>query len=131
MVGYSEKYHSIGSHRVDRIFRNPEILPDDAVPMDTDFDINRYVNTMFRMYDAPRAEVTLLVENHLMDAMIDKFGTDVETEECGEEQFKLRATVSVGTPFFNWVFGFGGMVKIEGPREVKEEYEKRLENARI
>lgn len=129
MVGWSEKYRSVGSHRVDRIARVPEVTSEPAVAPPAGFDINQYINTMFRMYDAPRAEVELVVDEGLMDAMIDKFGPDVATETLLFGRFRLKATVSVGTPFFNWVFGFGGRVQIAGPAEVREEYEARVRKA--
>ena len=128
MVGWSEKYRSIGSHRVDRM-KVPEVLKDPAEPMPFGFNINTYINTMFRMYDAPRADVELLVEDGLMDAMIDRFGRFVDTEGYEPGRFKLKATVSVGTPFFSWVFGFGGRVRILTPDWVQEEYVKRLKAA--
>lgn len=129
MVGYSDKYQSIGSHRIDRIYKVPSILSESSVEPAQDFDINQYINTMFRMYDAPRKEVELIVENHLMDAMIDKFGPDVEADTLPTGRFRLRATVSIGAPFYNWIFGFRGMVKIVAPAEVKDEYKKRIEEA--
>lgn len=125
VVGYSDKYKSIGSHRVDRIFKRPEILDETAVPPPINFDINQYINTMFRMYNAPRQEVELQVENNLMDAIIDKFGTDVTTYACDQHSFRVVADVAVGTVFYNWVFGFHGQVKIKAPESVKTEY-KRL-----
>lgn len=72
VVGYSDKYKSIGSHRVDRIYKRPEILDEAAVPPMVGFDINTYVNTMFRMYNSDRYEVELQVENQLMDASKDE-----------------------------------------------------------
>lgn len=75
----------MGSHRVDRIYRRPEILKEDIVPPAPEFDINEYINTMFRMYNAPRKEVLLEVESGLMDAIIDKFGTDVDVLELHEK----------------------------------------------
>ena len=125
VVGFSDKYQSIGSHRIDRIYKRPEILDEDQVPAPDGFDINEYINTMFRMYDAPRQEVELQVDNSLMDAMIDKFGPDVTTLACDQNSFRVVANVAVGTVFYNWVFGFGGAVKIRGPENVREEY-KRL-----
>lgn len=122
VVGYSEKYKSIGSHRIDRINKRPEILDEPIVsPMDS-FNINQYINTMFRMYDAPRQEVELQVENHLMDAIIDKFGTDVTTYACDQHSFRVVAEVAVGTVFYNWIFGFRGQVRIKAPEVVRDEY---------
>lgn len=53
VVGYSEKYKSIGSHRIDRISQRPEILDEPIVSPTVSFDINQRINTMFRMYNAP------------------------------------------------------------------------------
>ena len=129
VVGYSDKYQSIGSHRVDRIYKRPEILDEAAVPPMVGFDINTYVNTMFRMYNSDRYEVELQVENQLMDAIVDKFGSDVTTYACDQKSFRVVATVSVGTTFYNWIFGFGGRVKIRGPENVRREYEARVKEA--
>ena len=129
VVGYSEKYQRIGSHRVDRIYKRPEILEESVVPPKADFDINTYVNTMFRMYDSKRCEVELQVDNSLMNAIIDKFGQDVTTYACDQNSFRVVATVSIGTTFYNWVFGFRGKVKIRGPESVRGAYEERVREA--
>ena len=129
VVGYSEKHQSIGSHRVDRIFKRPEILEEPAVPAPPEFDINTYIRSMFRMYDAERVEVELQVDNTLMDAMIDKFGPDVTTYTCDKDRFLVVETVSIGTPFFNWLFGFQGKVKVLGPETVRQAYEDRVREA--
>ena len=124
VVGYSDKYKSIGSHRVDRIFRRPEILEESAMLPVNGFDINKYVNTMFRMYDAPRMEVELQVDNSLMDAMIDRFGSDVTTYRVDNNSFCVVTNIAVGTVFYNWIFGFKGKVKIKAPESVREEYRR-------
>ena len=129
VVGYSDKYHCLGSHRVDRIFRRPELLDDPIVPPPEDFDINEYINTMFRMYNAPRYEVELQVDNSLMDAIIDKFGPDVTTYAWDQQSFRVKATISTGSSFFNWIFGFRGKVKILEPQVVKQEYENMVREA--
>ena len=122
VVGYSDKYQSIGSHRVDRIYKRPEVLDESAVPTPQGFNINTYVKTMFRMYDAERVEVELQVDNSLMDAIIDKFGPGVTTFACDQNSFCVVETVSVGTPFFNWLFGFQGKVIIKSPESVRNSY---------
>ena len=129
VVGYSDKYQSIGSHRVDRIYKRPEILDEVAVPPMVGFDINTYVNTMFRMYNSERVEVELLVDNSLMDSIIDRFGTDVATYAWDQHSFRVIETVSVGTTFYNWVFGFQGKVIIKGPESVRKAYEERVREA--
>lgn len=48
-VGYSDKYSNIGSFRVDRIYQCPKILKEPAQPAPEDFDVIKYINTMFRI----------------------------------------------------------------------------------
>lgn len=129
VVGYSDKYKSIGSHRVDRIAKQPEILDEPAVPQPMGFDMNKYIKATFRMYNAPRIEVELICDNSLMDAMIDRFGTDVHTYACDRQNFRVIEEVAVGKVFFNWIFGFEGKVRIKAPENVKQQYEDMVRRA--
>jgi predicted DNA-binding transcriptional regulator YafY len=129
VVGYSEKYKSIGSHRIDRIYQRPEILNEIAYPEPKGFDINRYVNILFHMYDSPRKTVELICSNEIIDAIIDRFGTGVEIFAYDQENFRIIEEVPVGKLFFNWIFGFEGKVRIKAPEDVKAQYQKQLKNA--
>jgi len=126
VVGYSDKYQSVGSHRVDRIYQRPEILSEAAVPAPLGFDVSKYIHTTFRMYNAPRREVELVCDNGVMDAIIDRFGPDVETYACDQQNFRVIAEIAVGNVFFNWIFGFGGKVWIKAPEDVKEQYREQV-----
>ena len=129
VVGYSDKYENIGSHRVDRIAEQPEILDEPAVPPKAGFSVEKYVKTTFRMYNAPRKEVELLCDNGVMDAIIDQFGPDVHTYAGDLQNFRVIEEVAVGKVFFNWIFGFEGKVRIKAPVDVKEQYRQMVENA--
>ena len=123
------KYENIGSHRVDRIAEQPEILDEPAVPPKAGFSVEKYVKTTFRMYNAPRKEVELLCDNGVMDAIIDQFGPDVHTYAGDLQNFRVIEEVAVGKVFFNWIFGFEGKVRIKAPADVKEQYRQMVENA--
>lgn len=129
VVGYSDKYKTISSHRVDRIYKQPEILDEAAVPREAGFSVEKYVKTTFGMYNAPRKEVELLCDNGVMDAIIDQFGPNVHTYAGDLQNFRLIEEVAVGKVFFNWIFGFEGKVRIKGPEDVKEQYRQMVENA--
>ena len=124
VVGYSEKHEGIGSFRVDRIVRCPKILEADAVQPPKDFDLNTYLNSMFRMYNGDRKQIELVCDNDLMDSIIDKFGQDVTVLANDMKSFRAIVTTATGPVFYSWVFGFGGHVSIKAPEEVKEEYAK-------
>ena len=128
-VGYSEKHGSIGSHRVDRIYRTPEILDEEAVAPPASFNLNRYVSTMFRMYDAARREVELLADNEIIDAVIDRFGRDAVITPRPDGRFALKTEVAAGPGFYGWVFGTCGRVTITGPEDVKKAYGRLVRKA--
>lgn len=122
MVGYSDKHKSIGSYRIDRVYRRPVILEEEIVPMPEDFDISKFSDGMFHMYNSERKTVQLVCANETMDAILDKFGMDVATYAYDMESFKVEVNVAVSHVFFSWVFGFGGKVRIVGPEKIKHEY---------
>ena len=81
------------------------------------------------MYNAPRAEVELLCDNSVMDAIIDRFGPDVQTYAGDLQNFRVIEEIAVGKVFFNWIFGFEGKVRIKGPESVKKQYREMVMSA--
>lgn len=129
VVGFSEKHKGIGSFRVDRFVRCPKILDDDAVQPPKNFDLNVYLNSMFRMYNGQRKQIELVCSNDVMDAIIDKFGKDVHVLANDMKSFRAVIETSVGSVFYSWIFGFGGRVVIKSPEDVKDEYSGMVLNA--
>lgn len=122
MVGLSEKHDGIGTFRIDRLAKTPQILDEDAIPMPENFDIAEFTNGMLRMYNSERCDVELVCDNSVMDAIIDKFGIEAKTYAYGMTSFKLEVNVAVNHVFFGWVFGFGGLVKIKSPENIRQQY---------
>ena len=130
MLGFSDKYGEITSFRIDRIAAQPEVLSEDAQPKPKDFNLDQYLNTHFRMVNSPVQEVTLRCQASTMDAVIDRFGTKIPVQEIvADEWFETTVEVGTGLTFYNWIFGFGGKIRIMGPDSVKAEYRERLEMA--
>ena len=100
----------------------PEVLPDCAVPQPDGFDMDVYLNTMFRMYGGERRSVLLECANDVMDAVIDRFGKDVNVTENSESTFNISVDIVPSHIFYSWVFGFDGKVKIIAPTDVKQGY---------
>lgn len=126
MVGFSDKHNEIGSFRVDRIIKAPQIMEDEVISAPDDFNINEYINVNFRMYSGNRETVELICDNSVMDAMIDKFGDELQTFANDMESFRAVVNVSISRVFFSWVFGFEGKVKIKSPDNVRNEYLKMI-----
>lgn len=126
VVGYSDKHSGIGSFRIDRISKQPQILEEKAIPAPRNFDMNRYLNSMFRMYNGERKEIELVCDNDVMNSIIDKFGKDVRVLANDMQSFRVFTTTAIGPVFYSWIFGFNGKVKIKGPEDVREEYKKMV-----
>ena len=129
VIGFSDKHQNIGSFRVDRIFNQPKILRENAVPRPKEFDEAKYIKTMFRMYNKEPQTVELICDNDLMDTIIDKFGCDVKTYAYSMSAFKAEIEVATSHVFYSWVFGFSGKVRINAPSSVKEEYAEMVLSA--
>ena len=129
MIGYSDKHNSITNFRVDRISKQPKILLDEAVAIPDDFNLSEYINTSFRMYNSEHQEVELICDNSVMDAIIDRFGDDVQTFANDMTSFRAVVNIAVSHVFFSWVFGFGGRVKIKSPEGVRNQYADMIAEA--
>jgi len=90
-----------------------------------------YVGTNYRMFEGEAKEVTLVCDNDTMDSMVDRFGEKVETKPVDNRRFRLKAEVAESSVFYAWIFGFGGKVKIEAPKDMKAAYLNMVNNALI
>ncbi|MGN0486953.1 MAG: helix-turn-helix transcriptional regulator [Acutalibacteraceae bacterium] len=128
VVGIADD-NTLRNFRVDRIAKCPKILEDDSLQAPEDFDIDDYINTTFRMFNAEHTDVELLCDNDVIDSIIDRFGVDVEITAAATENFKITVNVATSHIFYSWVFGFGGKVKILRPEKVKDEYLNMVKGA--
>lgn len=129
MVGVYDYKQRLGSFRVDRIAKRPAILEEDGTPAPKNFDIDRYINTTFHMFDSELERVELICDNDVMDSIVDRFGENAATYINDTNSFKAVVRIAVSHVFFSWVFGFGGKVKIKGPENVREKYSEMLRAA--
>lgn len=130
MLGYSDKHKGIGIFRVNRVLSAPDILDVAAVKAPDDFDINHYLNTMFHMYDGERNKVKLICDNSVIDSIISCFGDEIEIKRETATTSVVTVEVVVSHVFFNWVFGFNGLVKIKHPKTVRDKYYELTDNSR-
>ena len=129
LVGVAED-NTIRNFRVDRIAKCPTILEENSSQAPEDFNIDDYINTTFRMFNAEHTDVELLCDNDVIDSIIDRFGENIEITEAATENFKITVNVAISHIFYSWIFGFGGKVIILGPDAVREEYVSMLDKAR-
>lgn len=132
LVCYDSQDEIIKHFRVDKMLRL-RILDERREGEDyfKNFDMATYSRKTFGMYGGKEYAVILVCENEMADPIIDRFGQDVIIAKEDENHFKVSVRVNVSPLFLSWIVNFGGKIKIEGPKEVKEQYKELLMKAMI
>lgn len=88
-------------------------------------DMSAYTKTVFGMFGGEEQKVKLRFANHLVGAVLDRFGRDTIIIKDGNEHFVFTVNVVVSQQFLAWVFGFGNEAEIISPDEVRNEMRKQ------
>lgn len=128
VFGFSESHGKVVKFRVDRMYK-PKLTEAAAVKKPSEYNITKFCQQVFMMYDAECCTVELLCENSLMKTIIDRFGDKVETKtmDCGH--FVATVEVSCSPTFFAWIFTYSGKLKILSPKHIVTAYKEHLTKA--
>ena len=127
--GFCDERNALRIFRVDRIEGAPTILCDLIVPKPDDYSIAEYSKSVFRMYDTDKpVMVSLKCDVTVMKAVVDIFGIDVDTKPINEEVFTANVRVCPSPTFYSWVFCFHGLIKIQSPESIVQEYRSILDS---
>ena len=83
-------------------------------------------HAVFGRFGGEAVTVTLLVDANKVEIVMDRFGESVEWFPHGDDAAKAVVRVRKSEPFFGWVAGLGGTVRIHGPNSVRQEYKDYL-----
>ena len=89
-------------------------------------DMSAYSKYTFSMFGGEITPVTMVFQNRMMGAVMDRFGRDVVVMKEDDRHFRITVPVAVSNQFYGWVFGLGKMVRIVSPESVKEGMKKAL-----
>lgn len=127
--GFCDERNALRTFRVDRIEGTPAVLRDLIVPKPDDYSIAEYSKSVFRMYDTDKpVMVSLKCDVTVMKAVVDMFGIDVDTKPINEKAFTTNVCVCPSSIFYSWVFCFHGLIKIQSPASIVQEYKFILES---
>ena len=128
MIAWDSSAEKMKHYRVDKMFKVS--MTDDAREGIEDFeqvDMSAYTKTVFGMFGGDEQKVRLRFANHLVGAVLDRFGRDTIIIKDGDEHFVFTVSVVVSQQFLAWVFGFGTDAEILSPYEVREEMKTQAE----
>ena len=128
LVGWSEKHNNIANFRIDRM-ELPKLSRKKRRPAPDSLHLEDHSDKIFSMFDGPEEAVTLRCRPHLMNMIVDQFGTDLEISRKDEKSLDVNVTVHLSPTFYGWLFQFAGEMTVIAPETVCEQYAIRLQAA--
>lgn len=119
LVGYDEKKEKIINFRVDRM-RSVKKL-EEKYPKDRGFNLNQHLETCFNMYPGEMSLIQIKFHNHLINAIIDRFGVGINIEKLDESNFILTTRAAINTGLIRWILNWGSDAKVLSPESLVDD----------
>lgn len=123
LLCFNNNHDDIVTYRIDKM--------DDVRVEDTErqphpeyetFNTEEYRKQVFSMFGGELKSVTLTVTQEMVSDIYDKFGADAKVTAKPDGSYKAEVKVQVSRPFFAWIIGSQGKVRIAHPSNVVEEF---------
>lgn len=133
LVSNHDCYDNLINYRVDRMYKvtmmdEPRRIISDFFNCNGYLNTAEYTNKLFSMFYGGQESVRIRFANKLINAVIDRFGTEITIIEDSRENFITNVKVSPSDGFLAWLFIFGKDIEIVSPIHLREAYIKRLES---
>lgn len=127
LVAHEDQTGQIRTYRIDRM----ELLQTSAERATRDaaianYGLDDFAYHSFSMFQGEPVIVTLKVQAPLMDAIVDRFGDQMEVVRSTKNAAEIRVPVQVSVQFFGWLAGLDGGVVIKSPQRVARSYKAWL-----
>ena len=125
LVAYNAEKKDRNTFRVDRMASVAVVLQDregHEAFGDNRKEKLRLQKSTFSMFDGKIETVTMKFRINMLNAVIDRFGSDVFITPLDKEHFQISVPVAISQQFYGWVFGLGKKAAILGPEDVRQGY---------
>lgn len=132
LLAFDDKSKAIRTYRVDRMkgldYANE---PREGEEEFKKINIESFIKRTFSMFSGKTEVVTIRFTNHLLDAVIERFGKKgVSYSKVDDRHFTIITKVDISQPFYGWLSSFGKSAKILSPDNVVEDYKAYLDKIR-
>ncbi|MCY1714281.1 WYL domain-containing protein [Caproiciproducens galactitolivorans] len=125
LAGNNEKYDSVSNYRIDRM-KHVELTDLNARPFSEVssyrecFDTLDYSRKSFHMFHGRQERIVLRCSNDLLEAIVDKFGSNIELSCHDKNAFTVRASVFVSDGLVEWLMQYGDRIVVLSPKSLKD-----------
>ena len=130
LLAFDDKAQDMRTYRIDRM-KDVLLLPEPQEGKEAfeAIDLQSYTQRVFSMFGGEKQLVAMQFENHLLDSVIDRFGTkNASYSKVDDEHFSVSVEVELSNQFYSWLLQFGEKAKITHPKAVVNKVRNFLEN---
>ncbi len=130
MLAYTDEHGEVRPYRVDRM-ESVKVLTGvvrQGKEIFDKIDLAQYQKYSFSMFGGKPEPVSMVFQNRMMNAVIDRFGRDIMVMKEDDDHFRITVKVAVSEQFYGWVFGLGNKARIVAPEHVKQGMKNLLES---
>ena len=130
LLAFDDKAQDMRTYRIDRM-KDVRLLPEPQEGKEAfeAIDLQSYTQRVFSMFGGEKQLVSMQFENHLLDSVIDRFGTkNASYSKIDDDHFSVSVEVELSNQFYSWLLQFGEKAKITHPKAVVNKMRKFLEN---
>lgn len=122
LLGFNNGHNEPVTYRLDRM-DSVEIEEFEREPHNeySEFDTEEYRRNVFSMFGGAKKEITLTFGKDMISGMFDKFGENIVIREV-DDKYETTVGVQPSKPFYLWITGTLGKVRINEPQEVVNEF---------
>lgn len=122
LLAWDSEAEKMKHYRVDKMYKvSMTDTERDGITEFEKVDMSAYTKTVFGMFGGNEQTVKLRFANHLVGAVLDRFGRETIVIKDGDEHFTVNVNVVASQHFLAWVFGFGTDAEIISPESVRNE----------
>ncbi len=131
LAGNYDKYDTVSNFRLDRMKRAAISELDsrpfsEVSPYCNYFDTADYLRKSFNMYRGEQELIELRCANNLLEAVVDKFGSEIEFSCHDDNAFTVRAHVYVSDGLIEWLLQYGERIVVQSPSHLKQEMIEKI-----
>lgn len=135
LAGNYDKYDTVGNFRLDRmkhvVMTKQDSRPFSEVsPYRNYFDTADYLRKSFNMYNGEQEMIELRCANNILEAVVDKFGSEIEFSCHDENAFTVRAHVYVSDGLIEWLLQYGDRIVVQSPIRLRQEMIRKINGLR-
>lgn len=127
LSSWNEERGSLNEFRIDRMGK----IRITDLKADRNDEITKYTfegdgHVSFGRFHGDPVTVTLEVDADKIEILMDRFGDAMQIISSDESVARVIVKIHKSEPFFGWITGLGGTVRIDAPPRLKQEYREYL-----